>query len=139
VTTQTAAQRRENESVEYETYLKDCPAVQLLANLSGRWVSLTISALGRQPGSLRYSELSRSIPGISYKMLTQTLRSLERDGILTRTVTPAVPVRVDYELTGLGRDLCDLLSAVRVWAEANIQQVTTARERYDARDDPSAA
>lgn len=64
-------------------------------------------------------------------MLTQTLRSLERDGIVTRTVTPAVPVRVDYELTPLGVNLCSLLTAVKDWAELHIEEVNEARERYD--------
>jgi DNA-binding HxlR family transcriptional regulator len=73
--------------------LRDCPAVQLLSAISNRWVALVIGALGASD-SLRYGQISRAIPGVSQKMLTQTLRTLERDGILTRTVTPTVPLRV---------------------------------------------
>jgi DNA-binding HxlR family transcriptional regulator len=80
---------------------------------------------------MRYSDLGRKLAGISPKMLTQTLRSLERDGILVRTVTPSVPVRVDYELTPLGTSLAGLLSAVKDWAELHIEEVNEARERYD--------
>jgi DNA-binding HxlR family transcriptional regulator len=80
---------------------------------------------------MRYSDLGRRIPGVSPKMLTQTLRSLERDGIVSRTVTPSVPVRVDYELTPLGANLSGLLTAVKDWAEHHIEEVVESRERYD--------
>ncbi|HET6290227.1 MAG TPA: helix-turn-helix domain-containing protein, partial [Amycolatopsis sp.] len=73
------------------------------------------------------------IDGVSQKMLTQTLRTLERDGLLTRTVTACVPVRVDYELTELGRGLRHLLAGIKNWAETRFDEVETARNRYDAR------
>ena len=104
--------------------------VQHLDRISDKWVSLVVSALA--PGPLRYSDLGRKIAGVSPKMLTQTLRSLERDGLLTRTVTPSVPVRVDYELTALGQNLAQLLTAVKHWAETHFDEVHRARERYDA-------
>ncbi|MEU4209076.1 helix-turn-helix domain-containing protein [Streptomyces sp. NPDC026206] len=129
--TLTAAQRRTEARTAYDAFVKDCPTSQLLARISDKWVSLIVSALG--PGPMRYSDLGRKIPGVSQKMLTQSLRSLERDGIVTRTVTPSVPVRVDYELTGLGRSLCCLLSAVKEWAEAHIEEVDDARRQYDDR------
>ncbi|GCB47031.1 helix-turn-helix domain-containing protein [Streptomyces sp. NL15-2K] len=128
--TMTAAQRRERARADYDAFLKACPTNQLLDRISDKWVSLVVSALA--PGPLRYSDLSRKIAGVSPKMLTQTLRSLERDGLLSRTVTPSVPVRVDYELTELGRSLSLLLSAVKEWAETHIEEVWEAREQYDA-------
>ncbi|MFF9283432.1 winged helix-turn-helix transcriptional regulator [Streptomyces griseosporeus] len=128
--TMTAAQRREEARIAYDAFLRECPTNQLLGRLSDKWVSLVVSALA--PGPLRYSDLGRKIAGVSPKMLTQTLRSLERDGILTRTVTPSVPVRVDYALTPLGRSLAQLLTAVKDWAENHFDEVHAARERYDA-------
>jgi DNA-binding HxlR family transcriptional regulator len=130
--TLTAAQRREQARVEYDAFIRGCPTNQLLDRLSDKWVSLVVSALSTGP--MRYSDLTRKIAGVSPKMLTQTLRSLERDGILDRTVTPSVPVRVDYELTPLGHSLAVLLTAVKDWAENHIEEVHQARERYDTTD-----
>ncbi|MFD5031579.1 winged helix-turn-helix transcriptional regulator [Streptomyces sp. NPDC058405] len=127
--TKTAAERRDEARLAYDAFLKECPTHQLLACVSDKWVSLIVCALG--PGPMRYSDLGRKIPGVSQKMLTQSLRSLERDGIVTRTVTPSVPVRVDYELTGLGSSLGVLLAGVKDWAETHFDQVNEARERYD--------
>jgi DNA-binding HxlR family transcriptional regulator len=81
---------------------------------------------------MRYSELSRRLAGVSQKMLTQTLRSLERDGLVTREVTPSVPVRVDYQLTDLGRSLLPVMHAVHLWAEQHMDQVIVARAEFDA-------
>ncbi|MGW6903686.1 winged helix-turn-helix transcriptional regulator [Streptomyces sp. NPDC054940] len=130
--TMTAAQRREQARIEYDAFLKGCPTNQLMERISNKWVCLTLAALA--PGPMRYSDLGRKIAGVSPKMLTQTLRSLERDGLLTRTVTPSVPVRVDYELTALGDDLARLLTAVKDWAETHFDEVRDAREHYDAED-----
>ena len=80
---------------------------------------------------MRYSELSRRLAGVSQKMLTQTLRSLERDGLLTRTVTPTVPVTVTYELTDLGFSLHDLMRGIKMWAETHMDEVFANREKYD--------
>ncbi|MCM1976907.1 helix-turn-helix domain-containing protein [Streptomyces sp. G1] len=135
--TMTAAQRREQARREYDAFIKGCPTNQLLDRLSDKWVSLVVSALASGP--MRYSDLGRKIAGVSPKMLTQTLRALERDGILTRQVTPSVPVRVDYELTPLGHSLALLLMAVKDWAETHIEQVHEARERYDAANEAQAA
>ncbi|MFI7383329.1 winged helix-turn-helix transcriptional regulator [Streptomyces sp. NPDC049813] len=129
--TTTAAHRREQARFAYDAFLRECPTNQLLARLSDKWVSLVVSALAGQDGPMRYSDLGRKIAGVSQKMLTQTLRTLERDGIVTRSVTPSVPVRVEYELTELGRDLSGLLLAVKVWAESHMDEVAEARERYD--------
>ncbi|WP_458245074.1 winged helix-turn-helix transcriptional regulator [Streptomyces sp. MAI_2237] len=130
--TTTAAQRREQARAEYDAFLKACPTNELLGRLSDKWVSLVVAALSRGP--MRYSDLTRKIAGVSPKMLTQTLRTLERDGILSRTVTPSVPVRVDYELTPLGGSLAHLLTAVKHWAETHIEEVHEARGRYDTQN-----
>ena len=95
--TTTAAQRREQERAAYNAYVAECPSRQVLDALSDKWVTLVLTALADAPR--RYSELSRTIAGVSQKMLTQTLRLLERDGLVTRTITASVPVRVDYQLT----------------------------------------
>ncbi|KAB1148821.1 helix-turn-helix transcriptional regulator [Streptomyces luteolifulvus] len=128
--TSTAAERREQARIEYDAFLKSCPTHQLLGRISDKWAGLIISAL--TGGPMRYSDLGRRIAGVSPKMLTQTLRSLERDGLVSRTVTPSVPVRVDYELTALGTSLSGLMTAVKEWAETNIEEVNKAREAYDA-------
>ncbi|MGW0205664.1 winged helix-turn-helix transcriptional regulator [Streptomyces sp. NPDC003233] len=130
--TMTAAQRREQARADYDAFLRECPTNQLLGRLSDKWVSLVAAALATGP--MRYSDLGRKIAGVGPKMLTQTLRTLERDGIISRTVTPSVPVRVDYELTPLGGSLAALLTAVKDWAETHFEEVRAARERYDAQN-----
>ena len=127
--TMTAAQRRERERAAYNAYVAECPSRQVLAALSDKWVTLVLTALG--DGPQRYGELSHRIAGVSQKMLTQTLRTLERDGLLTRTITPAVPVRVDYQLTALGQTILPVVGAIKHWSEAHIQQIHAARAAYD--------
>ncbi|MGW0068387.1 winged helix-turn-helix transcriptional regulator [Streptosporangium sandarakinum] len=129
--TRTAAQRREEARAAYDAYLAACPARELLDTISDKWGSLILNALA--DGPLRYSDLGRIIAGVSQKMLTQTLRGLEGDGLVSRTVTPSVPVRVDYALTDLGRDLQPVMRAIKLWAESHIEQVHDARESYDRR------
>ncbi|MBB4917074.1 winged helix-turn-helix transcriptional regulator [Streptosporangium saharense] len=131
MSTRTAAQQRQEARQAYDAFLAACPARELLDAISDKWVSLVLNALS--DGPKRYSDLGRIIAGVSQKMLTQTLRSLERDGLVSRSVTPSVPVRVDYALTDLGRDLQLLMLAIKSWAEGNIEQVRVARETYDAR------
>jgi DNA-binding HxlR family transcriptional regulator len=128
----TAADKRKLAKIEYDAYLKCCPSRQLLETLADKWVCLILSALARAPGSLRHGELARQIAGVSQKMLTQTLRSLERDGFVLRTVTPSVPVRVDYTLTPLGSDLAIQVGHLKRWAETNMQAVLEARSRHDS-------
>ncbi|MEV4462721.1 helix-turn-helix domain-containing protein [Micromonospora echinofusca] len=130
--TLSAAQLRERQRDEYNAFLARCPGHQLLATLSDKWVTLVLAALA--DGPRRYSDLSRTISGASQKMLTQTLRKLERDGLLARTVTPSVPVRVDYEITALGRTLLPIQQAIKHWAETHIEQVHRARAAYDRGD-----
>jgi DNA-binding HxlR family transcriptional regulator len=129
--TTTAAQRREQAKRDYDAFLAGCPTRELLSTLTDKWAALVIAALADGPH--RHSELARRIAGVSQKMLTQTLRTLERDGLLTRTVTASVPARVDYELTPLGQDLLPVMSAIKTWAETNMDRVFEARARYDAR------
>jgi DNA-binding HxlR family transcriptional regulator len=129
--TQTARQRRDQSRVEFDAYLASCPSRLLLDRIADKWVALVIKSLG--DGPRRYSEISHQLVGVSQKMLTQTLRSLERDGLITRTVTPSVPVRVDYELTPLGRSLAGILGELKAWAELHMPAVEQARAAYDAR------
>src|SRR6476620_11966071 len=129
--TMNATTRRERDKIAYNAMLAACPTRQLLDVLSDKWVCLVLTAL--TPGPRRHSELSRQIAGVSQKMLTQTLRGLERDGLVTRTVTASVPVRVDYELTALGQTFAPLIGAVKAWAETHMVEVMRARARYDAR------
>src|SRR5664279_1581976 len=105
--TMSATTRREQHKIAYNAMLAACPTRQLLDMLSDKWVCLVLTAL--TPGPRRHSELSREIAGVSQKMLTQTLRGLERDGLVTR----AVPVRVDYELTALGHNLARVMTAIK--------------------------
>jgi DNA-binding HxlR family transcriptional regulator len=144
VPTMTAAQERAQAKVDYDAFLAGCPSRQLLDRISDKWVALILAALGSdgprpgadwagQPRPMRYSELSRRLAGVSQKMLTQTLRSLERDGLLTRTVTPTVPVTVTYELTDLGLSLQRVMQGIKVWAEAHMDEVLANREEYDSR------
>jgi DNA-binding HxlR family transcriptional regulator len=129
--TMTAQQRRDEARVEFDAYLAGCPSRKLLDRIADKWVALVVKSLG--DGPKRYSEVSHQLAGVSQKMLTQTLRSLERDGVLTRTVTPSVPVRVDYELTPLGESLNGVLGQLKMWAEQHMPDVDRARADYDAR------
>ncbi|MEU3963101.1 helix-turn-helix domain-containing protein [Streptomyces buecherae] len=115
---------------EYDAYLAECPARHLLDRISNKWVSLVINALA--DGPRRYSELAHTLASVSQKMLTQTLRHLERDGLLNRTVTPSIPVRVDYALTPLGESLLPLMRAIKTWAEQHMDEVLAARSEHDA-------
>ena len=129
--TMTAQQRRDEARVEFDAYLAECPSRKLLDRIADKWVALVVKSLG--DGPKRYSKVSHQLAGVSQKMLTQTLRSLERDGVLTRTVTPSVPVRVDYELTPLGESLQGVLGQLKTWAEQHMPEVDRARADYDAR------
>ena len=114
-----------------DVYDSDCPSRQVLDRIGDTWSVLIVGALARGPR--RYSELAARIHGISPKMLTQTLRGLERDGMISRTVFPVVPPRVDYALTDLGSSLLGLVSALETWAEGHIGDVARARAAYDLR------
>jgi DNA-binding HxlR family transcriptional regulator len=130
--TTTAAQKRDEAKATYNAFLAACPSRQLLDRISDKWVTLVLCALSSD-GSMRYSELSRLLGGVSQKMLTQTLRSLERDGLVTRTVVATVPVTVSYELTALGVSLHQMVRGLKDWAETHMDDVLAERTTYDAR------
>ncbi|GIJ77174.1 DNA-binding transcriptional regulator, HxlR family [Micromonospora phaseoli] len=112
-------------------YDRKCGSRQVLDRIGDRWSVLVVLTLA--DGPRRYGELAERIDGVSQKMLTQTLRGLERDGLATRTVHAAVPPRVDYELTDLGRSLLTLLAGLEAWATDHLPEVEAARDRYDTR------
>jgi len=132
VATKTASQRRAEAKAVFDAYMAECPSRHVLDRLADKWVALVLSALGEQSAPMRYSELARKVAGVSQKMLTQTLRNLERDGLISRTVTPTVPVTVDYELTALGRSLLGVVRQLKQWAESNVAQILRSREDFDA-------
>lgn len=113
----------------------DCRATaDILQRIGDKWTVLVVVTLSEKP--LRFSEIKRGINGISQRMLTLTLRGLERDGFVTRTVFPSVPPRVDYELTALGHSLRTPLSGIFDWARTHSQQIGAARLRHDAGEKP---
>lgn len=122
-----------------ETYRPNqCQLVNDIISLVGdKWSVLIIVLLGG--GKKRFSDIKRSVDGISQKMLTVTLRGLERDGYVTRTVYPTIPPKVEYELTDLGRDLLVPIRALGAWALANHDRVASNRAAYDARHAQEAA
>ena len=109
----------------------------LLARIGDKWTVLVVSTLGE--GSKRFNELRREIPSVSQRMLTLTLRNLERDGLVSRTVTPTIPPRVDYELTELGCSLLKPVNALSRWALDNIEAIHEAHARFDAEQDKAVA
>lgn len=109
------------------------PVHEVLAQISGKWTILVVRILSG--GSKRFSEIRRQIDGISQKMLTATLRDLEKDGFVSRTVTPSIPPRVDYELTDMGRELQEPLRVIGEWAHANRERVEKAREAFAEREE----
>jgi DNA-binding HxlR family transcriptional regulator len=108
----------------------------LLSRIGDKWTVLVVGTLGE--GSKRFNELRREIPSVSQRMLTLTLRNLERDGLVNRTVTPTIPPRVDYELTGLGHSLLEPITALSQWAIGNIEAIHDAQARFDAEADARA-
>lgn len=110
---------------------EDCAAVKpVLARIGDKWVVLVVRLLGRK-GPRRFNELRREIGTISQRMLTLTLRALERDGLVTRTVYPTIPPRVEYDLTALGRSLMVPIEALGNWAFAHREEMDAARARFD--------
>jgi len=114
---------------------EDCRAVsEVLSRVGDKWTILVVSELGAGPK--RFNELRRALGSISQRMLTLTLRGLERDGLVTRTVFPTVPPRVDYELTKLGRSLLEPVSGIGLWARQNRAAIQAARQRFDTAAGP---
>jgi DNA-binding HxlR family transcriptional regulator len=117
-------------ALEPDAFARECASRVVLARIGDRWTVLLVVALA--DGALRFSQLRAKIEGITPKVLTQTLRALERDGLITRTVFAEVPPRVEYELTELGRDLLAPIDAIRIWAEEHAVRIVENRERHDA-------
>jgi len=112
-----------------DPYNNNCPSREVLDRIGDRWTVLVVGSLS--DGPLRFSELGRRVSGISQKMLTQTLRGLERDGLVQRTVHAEVPPRVEYQLTEPGRTLIAPLATLDAWARAHMPAIIETRRRYD--------
>jgi DNA-binding HxlR family transcriptional regulator len=113
----------------WDVFNNQCPTREVLDRIADKWSVLVVMRLSG--GTQRFAQIRRSVDGISQKVLTNTLRGLERDGILTRRIYASVPPRVEYSLTELGRSLCGLVSGICSWAESNIELVQAARAVYD--------
>ncbi|MCY9849996.1 helix-turn-helix domain-containing protein [Pectobacterium jejuense] len=126
-----AIEQRETDAGElrYSVYLQGCPARMVLERLADKWALLIIGLL--RTGPLRFNQLRREIEGVSQKALSQTLKKLERDGILSRKAFPTVPVTVEYALTPLGKTLSEAVEPLARWAEENIEDVLSAQSQYD--------
>lgn len=109
----------------------------LLSRIGDKWTVLVVQTLGEGPK--RFNELRREIPSVSQRMLTLTLRNLERDGLVTRTVTPSIPPRVDYELTELGQSLQKPICGLATWATENVEAIHEAQARFDANAEKAEA
>ena len=115
-----------------DVFLRDCPTRAVLELIAGKWTMLVLVALenGRP---MRFAELRRRLDGVTAKVLTQTLRALEREGLVMRTVYPTVPPCVEYRLTELGQEVGGLVRSITSWAQANVTAVQAAREEFDER------
>lgn len=111
----------------------DCPSRVIFQRIGDKWASLVVQVLA--DGPIRFSELRKMVHVVTPKVLTQTLRTLERDGLITRTVHAQVPPRVDYELTELGTSLLEPLTLLRLWAEDHVPSILEARDAYDDAQD----
>jgi DNA-binding HxlR family transcriptional regulator len=112
-----------------DAFIRSCASRAVLDLLTNKWVCLVVSAL--RPGTMRFGELRRRLDGITQKMLTQTLRDLERAGLVHRAVYPSVPPRVEYSLTPLGQNVSSLMDSIRQWSETHIDDIRAAQEEYD--------
>jgi len=121
---------------KYNVYAAQCPTRQALDRIADKWTALIVGLLGTR--THRFGELQRGIEGISHKVLSQTLRSLERDGLVRREAKPTIPPTVEYSLTPLGSTLVAPLKAIRDWAEQHIDQVQAARDAHISDKKPSA-
>src|SRR5690348_6303251 len=116
---------------------EDCRAVsEVLSRVGDKWTILVVSELGNGPK--RFNEIRRALGSISQRMLTLTLRGLERDGLVTRTVFPTIPPRVDYELTKLGRSLLEPVNGLSLWARRNRASIVEARRKFDGAQEGAA-
>jgi DNA-binding HxlR family transcriptional regulator len=118
-------------------YSADCPTRQILDRIGDKWAVLILLLL--RDGPVRFNQLRRAIEGISQKMLSQVLKSLERDGLIRRRAIATVPVTVEYSITPLGTTLAAAVDPLRDWAERNLKEVSAAQRRFDAQRKPLAA
>ena len=121
----------------YDVYSRHCPARLVLDRLADKWVLLVIGRLREQ--AVRFNQLRRDVDGVSQKVLSQTLKKLERDGLVERRVYATVPVTVEYSLTGLGQSLARTIESFSHWAEMNIDAVLAAQNSYDSANGEAAA
>ncbi|MFL4480274.1 winged helix-turn-helix transcriptional regulator [Paeniglutamicibacter sp. ORCA_105] len=119
----------DTEQRAFDVMSPDCPSRSIMQRMGDKWTPLVFLAL--ESGPRRFSQLRQDIGGVTPKVLTQTLRSLERDGLLTRTIYPEVPPRVEYELTALGATLLGPLAVVRAWSQDHAEKIIRARNDYD--------
>lgn len=115
----------------YNIYSQNCPTRLVLGHLADKWALLILDLLSHKP--LRFNEIHREVQGISHKVLSQTLKKLERDGLISRKAFPTVPVTVEYSLKPLGTTLTQAVAALSHWAEANMDAVAEAQKAYDTR------
>lgn len=120
--------------LRYDVYEDRCPTRMVLDRIADKWALLVLDRLDQGP--VRFNQLRRDIKGVSQKVLSQILKRLERDGLISRTVFPTVPVRVEYALTDLGRTLTDTVATLAHWAERNMDAVLAAQAAYDAAKAP---
>ncbi len=124
-------------NVKPNAYAANCPTRQILDRVGDKWAVLILLLVRDEP--MRFNALRRAIEGISQKMLSQVLKSLERDGLIRRRVIATVPVTVEYSITPLGTTLATALDPLRDWAESNLKDVLNAQRRYDAQRNSMAA
>ncbi len=125
----TSAEPRELRAID--AYLSDCASRTVLTAVANKWTCLLVSAL--RDGPVRFGVLRRRLDGITQKSLTQSLRQLERDGIVLRTVYPTIPPRVEYSLSDLGCSVITLMDGIKHWSEIHVTEILAARDRYDER------
>jgi len=121
--------------MRYDVYAKNCPSRMILDRISNKWSMLILNLLRRE--TVRFNQLRREIDGISQKVLSQTLKNLERDGLIHREAFATVPVTVEYSITELGRTLSDTVHILTHWAEENFDAVVQAQQSYDLRSVPN--
>ncbi len=121
----------------WNAYDPDCPTRVVLDRIADKWAVLLLGLLSRGP--MRFNQLRREIRGLSQKMASQTLKSLERDGLVSRRAFTTVPVTVEYAITPLGETLTATVDALRLWGETHIEEVQAAQRRYDAGAEPPRA
>ncbi|PXX59192.1 HxlR family transcriptional regulator [Nocardia tenerifensis] len=121
-----------------EAYVQHCPAREVLSVLADKWVLLVLGVLRAHDGPVRFNELRRHLDGVTQKMLTRTLRNLEREGLVHRAVYPTVPPKVEYSLTDMGESIGEISHMMGVWAVQHQDRIVAARAAFDSRPEPEA-